>query len=253
MKISRSKVFLFLVPLFFGSLIFSSSSAMASTCPTSFTSWTSPYFDALGDRIPVTSFEYAVTFDNFNDWLNENNYPSVCDNALPFSYYQQLTSQTAGHSVATTQDVFSKNLSICLKGQTLSIFNLGSLISWSKCVIQIAFVPSSTVLVQDLHTVQNSVNTHVPMAYGAYAISFANKLKANWGADKCVKGDLGVNTSVPDSIDGSVVFPLILSLPCQPPAGLNALRKIAVISVYGMVVFFTWEVYKRGVLILNGS
>ena len=230
-----------------------SSVSFASTCPTSFSSWTSPYFDALGDRLPISSFKYAVTYDNFNDWLSENSYPSSCSTTGPFAYYQNLVNQTAGHSAAQVQDAFSTKISICLKGQSLSIFNLGSLIAWSKCVINVAFVPTSTVLNQDLHTVQNSINTHAPLAYASVGISFFNQIKKNWASTSCTQGTLGISTNLPDSVDGSNSIPLVVALDCRPPASMRFIRQFGVIAVYSLLVFFCWEIYKRGILILNGT
>ena len=237
----------------FGLIGFSPTSAWATSCPTVFTSWSSPFSDALGDKIPQSAVKYAVIVENFNDWLNDNSFPDGCSTSAPFAYYETLSGKALVHLQAVGNDAFSVRMTGCMKGQSLSVFHLDSLLAWTRCVMTVSFFPSSTVLVQQLHTVENQINTHAPLAYASAGISFFNNIKSNWGLTSCHEGDIGFSSSVPDSIDGKKSLPLAISLPCQPPSALSPIYKIAVFACWAMVAFFCFECYKRAVLLLNNA
>jgi len=212
---------------------FGLSTANATTCTSS--GWSNPW-------VATSTTTYQDM--NFDEWAGYNGIASSC---LTFARVIFTTAITNHHAITTANVTNSwvSKFSSCMKGQSASLWSPSSYANWTRCTITTAFVPSTSVIIQDFDTVKTKINSHVPLAYVSVLVVFFNNIANNWGTTACVAKNLTFTLSTPgtgslSTNNATAGTPIAIAIPCSPPTAIYALRYLMVIGVWAMAIWFIY-------------
>jgi hypothetical protein len=161
------------------------------------------------------------------------------------AYYQiQYTAWVKKNGGQAITD-FSKRITICMGNTNLTVLNVGSWVLSLRCLFTTSFFPQAEGFKEQFNNLKDSVNTHQPISYIPVAYKVFSGVVSNWGTDPCNAGDLDFKVRFVGMTTDQT-----FAIPCSPPAPLVPLRKLLILVVWLM---FIWFVYNNATAFLRST